>query len=294
MHGSRDCVRPGEVARELGVLAVRIARAFRERHGVSVGEYGRRARIEWAAAQVAAGDRPLAEIAVEAGFVDQSHFTRLFRALPRDDAGPVPTVPEPLDVQDSGGRASDLASDSKEEPMRARTAPTDGAPARASRHCGRRRRASSPRRAAASTGRSRFRTHSASRSSTSRSPSRPGSTRTARSPATSRTTRSSKRPVLQLRRGRELPVVYDGDRAKIGGEIKTSNDPTLPPGGFAWFQVFDLGEGANALPGPPEPDRLRRRGRERGVLQQPELRRGSDRGTSTATRSGQPRRYFAS
>ena len=43
-------------------------------------------------------------------------------------------------------------------------------------------------------------------------------------------------------------VIYDGNRAKIGGEIKTSNDPTLPPGGFAWFQVFDNGEGANALP----------------------------------------------
>jgi AraC family transcriptional regulator len=74
-----ECVRLGEVARELGVPAVRIARAFRERHGVSVGEYGRQARIEWAAAQIAGGDRPLAEIAAEAGFADQSHFTRLFR-----------------------------------------------------------------------------------------------------------------------------------------------------------------------------------------------------------------------
>ena len=43
-------------------------------------------------------------------------------------------------------------------------------------------------------------------------------------------------------------VVYDGSRAKIGGVIRTSNDPTLPPGRFAWFQVFDNGEGAGALP----------------------------------------------
>ena len=42
--------------------------------------------------------------------------------------------------------------------------------------------------------------------------------------------------------------VYDGNRAKIGGEIVNSNDPTLPPGTFAWFQVFDNGEGANAPP----------------------------------------------
>jgi hypothetical protein len=42
--------------------------------------------------------------------------------------------------------------------------------------------------------------------------------------------------------------VYDGNRTKIGGVIRVSNDPTLPPGNFAWFQVFDNGEGANAAP----------------------------------------------
>ena len=42
--------------------------------------------------------------------------------------------------------------------------------------------------------------------------------------------------------------VYDGNRAKIGGVIRVSNDPTLPSGNFAWFQVFDSGEGVNAVP----------------------------------------------
>jgi len=42
--------------------------------------------------------------------------------------------------------------------------------------------------------------------------------------------------------------VYDGYRAKLGGVITYSNDPTLPPGVYAWFQVFDNGEGANAPP----------------------------------------------
>ena len=42
--------------------------------------------------------------------------------------------------------------------------------------------------------------------------------------------------------------VYDGNRAKIGGEIIVSNDPTIPVGTFAWFQVFDNGEGAEAPP----------------------------------------------
>lgn len=40
--------------------------------------------------------------------------------------------------------------------------------------------------------------------------------------------------------------VYDGHRAKIGGVVEVSNDPTLPPGIFAWFQVFDGGEGTGA------------------------------------------------
>jgi hypothetical protein len=39
-----------------------------------------------------------------------------------------------------------------------------------------------------------------------------------------------------------------GNRAKIGGVVKNSSDPTEPPGTFAWFQVFDNGEGADAPP----------------------------------------------
>jgi AraC family transcriptional regulator len=74
-----DCVRLSELAAELDVPPVQMARAFRARHGLSVGEYGRRLRVEWAAAEISRGDRSLAEIAAEAGFADQSHFTRLFR-----------------------------------------------------------------------------------------------------------------------------------------------------------------------------------------------------------------------
>ena len=42
--------------------------------------------------------------------------------------------------------------------------------------------------------------------------------------------------------------VYDGNRAKIGGVIVTSNDATIPVGTFGWFQVLDHGEGAGAPP----------------------------------------------
>ena len=42
--------------------------------------------------------------------------------------------------------------------------------------------------------------------------------------------------------------VYDGNRAKIGGVITRSNDPVQVPGRYAWFQVFDHGEGSNDPP----------------------------------------------
>ena len=78
------------------------------------------------------------------------------------------------------------------------------------------------------------------------------------------------------------PVIYDGNRAKIGGEIKTSNDPTLPPGGFAWFQVFDNGEGANALPDRSSLIGFGDEAANEAFCNSPNLPR-FDRGTSTAT-----------
>jgi hypothetical protein len=39
-----------------------------------------------------------------------------------------------------------------------------------------------------------------------------------------------------------------GNRAKIGGVITKSTDPTISEGTFGWFQVFDNGEGAGAPP----------------------------------------------
>jgi AraC family transcriptional regulator len=74
-----DPVGLSEVATAVGVNAAHLARVFRARYGVSVGEYSRRLRLDWAVAQIARHDRPLAEIATEAGFADQSHFTRHFR-----------------------------------------------------------------------------------------------------------------------------------------------------------------------------------------------------------------------
>jgi len=74
-----DRIGLGELAEVVGVHPTYLARAFRAHYGLSVGEYGRRLRLAWAAAELARGEKPLAEIATSAGFADQSHFTRVFR-----------------------------------------------------------------------------------------------------------------------------------------------------------------------------------------------------------------------
>ena len=67
-----------ELADVAGVHRTHLVRAFRARYGVSVGVYVRRERIRWAARALRSTDASIAEIALEAGFADQSHFTRTF------------------------------------------------------------------------------------------------------------------------------------------------------------------------------------------------------------------------
>jgi AraC family transcriptional regulator len=67
-----------ELAAVAGVHRAHLVRVFRARYGVSVGTYVRRERIEWAARALRSSDTPIVEIALQAGFADQSHFTRTF------------------------------------------------------------------------------------------------------------------------------------------------------------------------------------------------------------------------
>jgi AraC-like DNA-binding protein len=62
-----------------GVHASHLLRTFKRYHGVTVAAYVRKRRIERARSEVAAAKRPLSMIALDAGFSDQSHFTKVFR-----------------------------------------------------------------------------------------------------------------------------------------------------------------------------------------------------------------------
>jgi AraC family transcriptional regulator len=70
-----------QLAHASGVPAVRLARAFRHRIGLSPGALQRRLRVQWAADELLRTDRALSDVALAAGFADQSHFTRVFARI---------------------------------------------------------------------------------------------------------------------------------------------------------------------------------------------------------------------
>jgi AraC family transcriptional regulator len=69
-----------QIAAEVGVHPVYLATAFRQKFGVTIGEFVRKLRIEHACAQLNKQDLPLSTIALQAGFADQSHFSKVFKS----------------------------------------------------------------------------------------------------------------------------------------------------------------------------------------------------------------------
>jgi AraC family transcriptional regulator len=73
-------LRVSEVAGAVGVHPVHLSRVFSAEFGMPVSAYLRCLRVDWAAGRLATSDEPIARIAARAGFTDQSHLTRAFRA----------------------------------------------------------------------------------------------------------------------------------------------------------------------------------------------------------------------
>lgn len=70
-----------EIALEVGVHPVHMATVFRQKYRVTVGEYIRRLRIEYACLELAKGETPLGTIALDAGFANQAHFSSTFKRM---------------------------------------------------------------------------------------------------------------------------------------------------------------------------------------------------------------------
>lgn len=69
------------IATDVGVHPVHLASAFQRFFGQSVGAYVRHLRIGYACDQLKDSELPLADIALAAGFSDQSHFGRTFKRI---------------------------------------------------------------------------------------------------------------------------------------------------------------------------------------------------------------------
>jgi AraC family transcriptional regulator len=69
------------LAAESGVHPSHLVRAFRRHYGCAPASYLLRIRIEEARQALAVTNASIAEIALQAGFFDQAHFTRRFRAV---------------------------------------------------------------------------------------------------------------------------------------------------------------------------------------------------------------------
>jgi len=66
------------LARAAGVHPNHLTRAFRRRFGCSLGQFVRALRTEAAAREICGGGRALSDVALDAGFCDQSHLNRVF------------------------------------------------------------------------------------------------------------------------------------------------------------------------------------------------------------------------
>lgn len=76
-----------DIAEEVDIHPTHLARTFRDRFGCTMGQYLRRLRIDAAREELLSTDKPLAAIALAAGFADQPHFTRAFKRVTGETPG---------------------------------------------------------------------------------------------------------------------------------------------------------------------------------------------------------------
>lgn len=88
-----------QIACEVGVHPVHLAQVFRRTYGLTIGEYTRRLRVHRGAQQLLTTPRTIVDIAMDCGFCDQSHFSRIFKLI---------TSLTPAEYRRSAGRGAVL------------------------------------------------------------------------------------------------------------------------------------------------------------------------------------------
>lgn len=70
-----------KISTAANIHPVHLSRTFRRYYGCTIAEYIRRLRVESACTALTNSNETLAEIAISAGFSDQSHFSNIFKRL---------------------------------------------------------------------------------------------------------------------------------------------------------------------------------------------------------------------
>ena len=69
------------ISSAIGVNPLHLSRVFRKFHHRTIGDYVSRLRVQYCCRRLSERDTPLANLALDAGFADQSHFTRTFKRI---------------------------------------------------------------------------------------------------------------------------------------------------------------------------------------------------------------------
>lgn len=69
------------LAKSVETHPTHLVREFRRYYKMTIGEYVRQKRIRFASQKLISSNAPIVEIAIESGFFDQSHFTRIFKRV---------------------------------------------------------------------------------------------------------------------------------------------------------------------------------------------------------------------
>jgi AraC family transcriptional regulator len=75
----REHLSLADLAGQVQVHPVHLARAFRKRYRCRIGDFIRKLRVEAACRELLQSNAPIAEIAARTGFTDQSHLTRIMK-----------------------------------------------------------------------------------------------------------------------------------------------------------------------------------------------------------------------
>jgi AraC-like DNA-binding protein len=69
-----------DISQQVQIHPIHLSRVFRRRHGCTMAEYQNRLRIQYVCRALQEAWADLAELATDAGFADQSHMGRVFKA----------------------------------------------------------------------------------------------------------------------------------------------------------------------------------------------------------------------